>query len=103
VSSWRGYANQAQEYKRYTGKKGVYYKGLSPSSPGQFPRKLTGQFQKSLTYRVDKRELSLEVGSSLVGHPAFLQFGTKWMQPRPWLTLGWEREKAAVGKILLGG
>jgi hypothetical protein len=103
VSSWRQYANNPQPYKRYAGKKAVYYKGLNPSAPGQFPHKLTGQFQRSLTYKVDKKALTLEVGSSLAGYPMFLQFGTKWMQPRPWLTIAWERDKDHVGKILLGG
>jgi hypothetical protein len=102
VSSWRALANTSQQYKRYAGSKGVYYKGLNPSSGGQFPHKLTGQFQRSLTYSLDKRTLTLEVGSSLAGYPMFLQFGTGKMEPRPWLTLGWDRDRDEAGRIILG-
>src|SRR4051812_38666210 len=100
MSRMRENVNTAQPYRRVAG--GTRDIGVQPSLPGQFPHKLSGQLLKSITYKVDAAHSTLIVGSNLKGHPGFLQTGTRRMAPRPWVSLTWNREKAAVGKILVG-
>jgi hypothetical protein len=99
ASKMRGYLNTDQPYI----KRGKHYTGLSPSAPGAFPHKLTGQLQKSITWSFNKPKLILTVGSNLKGYPSYLQKGTRRMKPRPWLTLCWNKEKARLGRILVTG
>ncbi len=98
TSQERGFLNVSQPYKR----SGNNYKGLDPSSPGDFPKKLSGQLQKSMTWELNKKELSVTCGSNLKPYPAYLESSTKWMQARPWLTLGFEKTKDQLGKIAVG-
>ena len=101
VSQIRKALNVAQPYRRYTGAKGVYYKGFSPSSPGQFPKKLSGQLIKSITFNVETAPtLTLIVGSNLHGHPLYLELGTKRMKPRPWLSKSWTDNASKVHAML---
>lgn len=97
TSKTRGYLNVAQPYKRAASGR---YHGLAPSSPGEFPRKLSGELQRSITWNLDKQKMVLTVGTNLKGYPGFLQTGTKWLRPRPWLSLSFDKEKATLGKIL---
>jgi hypothetical protein len=99
ASQMRGYLNRSQSYR----KDGKRYTGLAPSAPGEFPKKLTGQLQKSITWELDKRKLVLTVGSNLRGYPSYLQKGTGRMKPRPWLTLSWAKDQDRIGKLLTGG
>lgn len=101
TSKLRGYVGKAQPYKRYDG--GRRYRGLDPSKPGDFPRKLSGQLQKSMTWELDKKKLILSVGSNLKGYPSYLQTGTRFMLARPWLSLGFDKERNAIGKMILKG
>lgn len=100
VSKLRGYLNVSQPYKRSrtTGR----HRGLSPSRPGQYPKKLSGQLQRSMTWTLDKSKLVLTCGSNLAGYPSFLQTGTRFMRPRPWLSLSWQAERGKIGKIIVG-
>jgi hypothetical protein len=100
TSKLRGYLNKSQPYKR--SKDGLKYKGKNPSAPGDFPHKLSGQLSKSMTWNLDKGKLVLTVGSNLKGYPSFLETGTRRMQARPWLTLGWNREKNKIGTMITG-
>lgn len=101
VSEARQALNQAQPYQRTRGGKGM--KGLNPSLPGRLPKKLRGELQRSMAYEVKPAEPSLYLGTSLAGHPAWLQFGTARMAPRPWLTLIWARVRQQVRTLLGGG
>lgn len=100
VSKLRGYLNIGQPYRRT--KKGNHI-GLAPSWPGEFPRKLSGQLQRSMTWTYDRRTQTLTVGSNLKGYPGFLELGTKWMKPRPWLTLGFNKERGTMTKMIVEG
>lgn len=100
VSAMRGHLNTAQTYDKAPSGK---YHGHNPSLPGQFPHKLSGQLQKSMTYEVDQNKLVLTVGTNLQPYPAYLQTGTGIMKPRPWLSLGWELEESKVVRILTDG
>lgn len=102
VGRLRQAVNTGQEYKRYKGKHGIYYHGLNPSKPGEMPHKLTGQLQRSITWKLDKANLVLTVGSGL-DYAGYLQTGTKKMKSRPWLSRTWSNEKAKVTSIILGG
>lgn len=100
VSSLRVALNVDQPYRR--SKRTGRYRGLSPSAPGQYPRKLSGQLMRSITYQFDKSKMELTVGSNLVGYPSFLQSGTRFMQARPFLSLSWASEQSTIGKLILG-
>jgi hypothetical protein len=99
VSKVRGYLNTDQPYTRSPGGK---HRGLDPSRPGGYPKKLSGQLQRSVTWKVDAGKKVLTVGSNLEGYPSFLITGTRFMAPRPWLPLAWDAEKDNVGRIILG-
>ena len=92
--------NQSQTYTRSkrTGK----HHGQDPSKPGQYPHKLSGQLQRSITWRFDKNVMTLTVGSNLAGYPSYLELGTRFMRPRPWLSLGWDAEKGKLTRIVVG-
>jgi hypothetical protein len=100
VSQTRGYLNVDQPYKR--SKKTGRHRGLAPSAPGEFPRKLSGQLMRSITWSFDPSKLVLTCGSNLAGYPKFLQFGTARMRPRPWLTLAFEKEKNTLARLIIG-
>lgn len=100
VSKLRGSLNRSQPYHR-TPDGGTV--GLDPSLPGEYPKKLTGQLQRSITWTVGTKPLSLTVGSNMKGYPKYLQLGTTLMKPRPWLSLGFEKTKDEIGRIIVGG
>ncbi len=100
TSQLRTELNVAQPYKRSSGGR---YRGLNPSRPGGYPHKLSGQLQKSITWKLDNKTMTLEVGSNLKPYPAMLESGTRYMKPRPWLSLGWEQNKLKVIQIATGG
>jgi hypothetical protein len=100
TSKMRGFLNRSQPYHR-TPSGGTV--GLDPSSPGEFPKKLTGQLQRSITWTVTQKPLTLTVGSNLAGYPKYLQLGTTLMSPRPWLTLGFDKTQDEIGRIIAGG
>ena len=97
TSQYRKYLNVAQPYTR-AGKKLI---GHDPSAPGQFPKKLSGQLQKSITWAVDKQRLTLTVGSTLAGYPKYLETGTMLMAKRPWLSLGWAAAGEKATKMIV--
>lgn len=99
VSKTRGYLNTSQPYRRTRSGGHV---GLDPSKPGQFPHKLSGQLQRSVTWKFDKSKMVLTVGFNLKGYPKYLETGTKDMRPRPTLKLSWGKEKNNMGRILTG-
>ena len=98
ASKERQYLNVSQPYKRSAS--GKRLRGLDPSQPGEFPRKLSGQLQRSITWRVEKD--SVIVGSNLRGYPSYLETSTRFMAARPWLSLGFDREKDNMARILVG-
>lgn len=99
VSEYRKGLNRAQPYTR----DGSRFVGQNPSKPGEFPKKLTGQLQKSISFSIDRKRWILTVGTTLQPYPAFLQKGTRKMRARPWLSLGWESSKRRVTSVFAGG
>jgi HK97 gp10 family phage protein len=56
----------------------------APSSPGEPPRRQTGELRDSLRVEIAPDRLSATVGTDL-DYGAHLEFGTQDMAPRPWL------------------
>ena len=58
-----------------------------PSVAGNSPAVDTGTLRRSITYRVDEKEKTGYVGSTIKNPPygAYLEYGTSRMKPRPWL------------------
>lgn len=73
-----------------------------PSRPGENPKRLTGKLANSIGYKVDEKGFSLTIGSSSPV-ASFLQLGTKFMKPRPFLSMAYDKEKTIIGKIVVGG
>lgn len=55
------------------------------SAPGSAPNTDTGALVSSIAVEMNKKKPEAEVGSNL-DYGAYLEFGTKDMDPRPWLS-----------------
>lgn len=55
------------------------------AAPNQAPNTDTGKLVNSIAVEMDWNDTSAEVGSNL-DYAAYLEFGTKKMEPRPWLS-----------------
>jgi phage gpG-like protein len=94
--------NQDQERKRWTGKRGVYYRGFDPSHPGQFPHKLRGDLQRSIAYEMSADKQTAYVGTAQ-NYGLFLEIGTTRMAARPWLAPTLQQESGKLAEIIRGG
>lgn len=83
-------------------KSGLRYIGLDPSKPSNPPKKVTGEFQRSITWKLDKANLVLEVGSRL-DYAGYLETGTRFMAQRPWLRTTLERNNQKIASLIIGG
>jgi HK97 gp10 family phage protein len=83
---------QAREAKVHSG----------PSLPGEFPRKVTGNLRASVRYEMEDNQLAARVGTDL-DYGAYLELGTRYMEPRPWLLRTFARERQTLIKILREG
>lgn len=94
--------NKGQAYKITKGANGRHYRGLEPSAPGEAPKKVRGDLQRSITYQMDNDKLGARVGTNLiVGF--FLEMGTSKMAPRPFLRSTLIEEQAKIEQILGAG
>jgi hypothetical protein len=82
--------------------KGVYYYGLAESAPGEFPKKLTGHLQRSITYAMSKDRQQAFVGTGL-DYGLFLEVGTTKMAARPYLLPTLAAERDAISNIVATG
>lgn len=59
---------------------------VSPSEPGEGPGVITGRLRGSITWRLSQDAISpyVDVGTAVFYAP-FLELGTRYMQPRPFL------------------
>lgn len=64
------------------------------STPGQSPRKRTGNLRDSITYVLNKKTLTLLIGPSEdADYGLYLEFGTKHIAPRPFMMKALLQEK----------
>lgn len=71
-----------------------------PSKPGEPPRKQSGELRRSVTYEVDKGELTARVGTNKP-YGRYLELGTKrGLAPRPWLRRALAHMASRVNELL---
>lgn len=93
--------NRSQPYERTKGAKGIYYTGLDPSLPGEPPKKIRGDLQRSIA--VDKPDpLTVKVGSNL-DRAYWLEVGTHKMAARPFFRSTLAKEIENLARIITGG
>lgn len=68
------------------------------SKPGDPPNTDTGTAIKSIGFNVDEVELIGEVGTSLL-YLKFLEFGTKFVEARPWLITALKKVQPKLRRI----
>src|SRR5437868_13610486 len=76
--------NESQPYEREEGEKGIYYRGLEPSEPGNPPKKITGFLQRSIAHEMSGDKKAAFVGTNLE-YGLWLEIGTTKMKARPYL------------------
>lgn len=89
--------SQTQPRKRYSGRKGVFYKGLQPSRPFYPPKMVSAQLVRSIDY--EAKGLEGRVGSG-IRYSAFLEFGTVPMAARPYFAPTLQAESEKLDEIL---
>lgn len=91
-----------QERMRSNGEKGVYYKGLNPSQPGQPPHKLVGFLQRSIAHEMAQDKSTGFVGTNL-DYGLYLEMGTSKMAARPWLRSSLAKHSTTIANIINTG
>lgn len=94
--------NRSQPYRISRGPKGRWYKGLDPSRPGESPKKIRGDLQRSIAYEVTPNGQQAFVGTGLA-YGKFLELGTRFILPRPFLRGTLAKESPAILKIIATG
>lgn len=89
-------------YKASSGPSGVHYKNENPSQPGEYPHKMLGDLQRSITYEMEEDKLSAKVGTN-IDYGAWLEFGTSKMAARPYLRPTLIQEQDAIKNIITTG
>ena len=74
-----------------------------PSIAGNPPAVDTGTLRRSITYKVDEKEMVGYVGSTIFNPPygAYLEYGTSRMKPRPWLRPALEKSLPKIKELFL--
>ena len=94
--------NRTQPYARSKGKKGVWYKGQDPSKPGESPKKIRGDLQRSIAYAMSADRKEAYVGTN-IDYGFYLEVGTSRVAPRPFLRSTLLAEQATIAKIISTG
>ncbi len=76
---------------------------LTPSKPGEPPRKRTGWLQRNVLYELDEPSLSGRVGITRnAKYGLWLEIGTRWMHARPWLLATLKKVEKQLNSIAGG-
>jgi HK97 gp10 family phage protein len=94
--------NRSEEYQRFVGDHGIWYKGEDPSSPGSPPKKITGALQRSIAHEMGPDRKEAFVGSN-VEYALYLELGTSKMAARPFLRSTLMKERDAIARIIATG
>jgi len=80
---------------------GTKKRGLNPSKPGEYPKKVLGHLRRSVMAEYDPR---IQTGRVGVGKDAeygkWLELGTRKMKRRPWLSMAVAETASRVRNIL---
>lgn len=75
----------------------------TPSQPGEPPRLRTGWGQRNIRYQLDRARGVGKVGVGVnAKYMAYLDQGTKWIQPRPWLLATAKKFWGQLKKLVRG-
>ena len=85
--------SQGRQVTRYS--QGGREYAHTASAPGDAPNTDTGALVKSIAVEPQQPELEMFIGSGLEYAP-YLEYGTKRMQPRPWLQPALDINKATL-------
>lgn len=74
-----------------------------PSMAGNPPAVDTGTLRRSITYKVDEKEMVGYVGSTMLNPPYgdYLEYGTSRMKPRKWLRPALEKSLPKIKELFL--
>lgn len=75
--------------------------GDEPSEPGEPPAKVSGRLSASMTYLYESAKKLLQVGTPVL-YGKFLELGTKFMSPRPYLRPTFRKNKKKIEQIIRG-
>lgn len=78
---------------------GEVYGKHTASKPGFAPNSDTGRLVRGIDWTVDESTLTGQVGTN-VKYGAWLEFGTKDMEPRPWLLPAFKKNLKNIKKIM---
>ncbi len=80
---------RSQPVKIYAKSAGRSRKGMDPSKPGEYPKKVTGFLRMNVQAEMDDATSTARVGiGKNVKYGKYLEFGTRKMARRPWLSKG---------------
>ena len=91
--------NRSQPYSISHGDSGIFYHGEDPSLPGEAPKKIRGDLQRSIAYEVASDGQSAMVGSNL-DYARYLELGTSKMEVRPFLRATLDKQRDRINTIL---
>lgn len=66
---------------------GTKKRGLDPSQPGEYPKKVLGHLRRNIEAEHDPATATSRVGTNVL-YGKFLELGTRKMKRRPWLSKG---------------
>jgi HK97 gp10 family phage protein len=89
----------AQKSIREHQSSGETYGKHTASKPGFAPNSDTGRLASSIDWTVDESKLTADVGTN-VKYGAWLEFGTKDTEPRPWLLPAFRKNLKTIVKIM---
>jgi hypothetical protein len=75
------------------------FSGKFPSEPGEYPKRVSGDFRESIDDDYDRENIRTRVGSSMI-LGKWLEFGTDKMEPRPWLSHALQDYQREIEEIL---
>lgn len=76
-------------------------RGTNPSKPGEYPHKLTGHLRRNVEMEHDREKMTARVGTN-VEYGRYLEFGTRKMKRRPWLSRALLEMQQRIKHILRG-